>query len=195
MERSSARRQISLVPFVKAGDERGHKKSDTRPLNRPAKQARTAQRRSPGAEQQQAQHKIAGKMTQLADVEMPSKKADWVQAHQEMQNRIENSAGVVGGSQIGGFASDQEEPEAGGDPGLQYLLLGGVHAGVPQEESGRNPVASKSVKPRRARGFTTGSELELFDGIVGGLARNHDIVDVAFAEPSAANADEASLLQ
>jgi hypothetical protein len=195
MERSSARRQISLVPFVKAGDERGHKKSDTRPLNRPARQTHTAQRRSPGAEQQQAQHKIAGKMAQLADVEMPCKKADWIQAHQEMQNRIENSAGVVGGSEICRFASDQEEPEAGGNPGLQYLLLRGVHAGVPQEESGRNPVASKSVKSRRARGSTTGSELELFDGIVGGLARNHDIVDVAFAQAGAADADEASLLQ
>jgi hypothetical protein len=78
---------------------------------------------------------------------MPCEKTDWIQAHQEVQDWIKNSAGVVGGSQVGGFASDQKEPEAGGDPGFQYLLLRGVHAGVPQEESGRNPVSSKSVKP------------------------------------------------
>lgn len=134
-------------------------------------------------------------MAELTDVEMPDQKSGRVQTHQEMQNRIENSACVIGGRQIGGFTGDQEEPEAGGDPGLQYLLFPGIHAAAPQKESGRNPVVSKSVKPRRARGFTTGSELDLFDGIVGSLARNHDIVDVAFAEPSAANADEASLLQ
>jgi hypothetical protein len=169
------------VPFVKAGNERGHTKSDTRPLNRPPRQARTSQRRSPGAEQEQAQHKIAGKVTQLAYIEMPCEKTDWIQAHQEMQNGIKNSAGVVGGSQIGGFASDQEEPQAGGNPGLQYLLLRGVHAGAPKKESGRNLVTSKSVKSRRAQAFTTGRELELFDGIVWRLAGNHDIVDMALA--------------
>ncbi len=183
------------MPFVKAGDERGHKKSETRPLNRPGRQAHTAQRRSPGAEQEQAQHKIAGKMTQFAYIEMPCKKADRIQAHQEMQDWIQNSAGVIAGSQIGGFAGDQEEPEAGGDPGLQYLLLRGVHAGVPQKESGCNPVSSKSVKPQRARRCTKESELELFDGIVWRLAGNHHIVDVTLTQPGAADPNEASLLQ
>ena len=120
-------------------------------------------------------------MPELADIEMPCEKTDWIQAHQEMQNGIKNSAGVVGGSQIGGFASDQEEPQAGGNPGLQYLLLRGVHAGAPKKESGRNLVTSKSVKSRRAQAFTTGRELELFDGIVWRLAGNHDIVDMALA--------------
>ena len=59
---SGAGGKESLVPFVEAGDERGHKKSETRPLTRPGRQARTAQRRSPGAEQEETQHKIAGKM-------------------------------------------------------------------------------------------------------------------------------------
>jgi len=183
------------VPLVKAGNERGHKKSDTCPLNRPPRQARTSQRRPPGAEQEQAQHKIAGKVTQLAYIEMPCEKTDWIQAHQEMQNRIKNSAGVVGGSQIGGFASDQEEPQAGGNPGFQYLLLRGVHAGAPKKESGCDPAPSKSLKPRMARRSTKASELELFDGIVWRLARDHDIVNVAFAEPGAADPDKASLLQ
>src|SRR5437899_6510522 len=132
-------------------------------------------------------------MARLADVEMPDEETDRVQAHQEMQNRIKNSAGVIGGSQIGGFASDQEQPEAGGDPGLQYLLLRRVHARVPQKESGCDPVSSKSVKPQRAR--KKGSELELFDGIVWRLARNHDIVDVTLTQPGAADPNEASLLQ
>src|SRR5438128_11088486 len=44
---------------------------------------------------------------------MPCEKTDRVQAHQEVQDWIQNSAGVIGGSQIGGFAGDQEEPEAG----------------------------------------------------------------------------------
>src|SRR5690242_7912605 len=99
---------------------------------------------------------------------MPCEKAERVQAHQEMQNWIKNSAGVVGGSQISGFGSNQEEPEAGGDPRLEYLLLCGVHAGVPKKESGCDPVASKSLKPQRSM---TESELELFDRIIGGLTR------------------------
>ena len=124
---------------------------------------------------------------------MPDEETDRVQAHQEVQDWIKNSAGVVGGSQIGGFASDQEQPEAGGDPGLQYLLLRRVHARVPQKESGCDPVSSKSVKPQRAR--TKGSELELFDGIVWSFAGNHHIVYMTLTQPGAADADEASLLQ
>ena len=124
---------------------------------------------------------------------MPGEKTDRVQAHQEMQNRIKNSAGVVGGSQLRGFANNQPEPKAGGDPGLQYLLLRGVHAEVPQEESGCNPLGSQSVKPQIAR--EKGGELELFDGIVWRLAGNHHIVDVAFTQPGAADPDKASLLQ
>ena len=132
-------------------------------------------------------------MARLADVEMPDEETHRVQAHQEVQDWIKNSAGVVGGSEICRFASDQEEPEAGGDPGFQYLLLRGVHARVPQEESGRNPVASKSVKPQRAR--KKGSELELFDGIVWRFAGNHDIVYVTLPQAGAADPNEASLLQ
>ena len=132
-------------------------------------------------------------MARLADVEMPDEETDRVQAHQEVQDWIKNSAGVVGGSQIGGFASDQEQPEAGGDPGLQYLLLRRVHACVPQKEAGCDPVSLKSVKPQRAR--KKGNELELFDGIVWRLAGNHHIVDVTLTQPGAADPNEASLLQ
>ena len=112
-----------------------------------------------------------------------------------MQDWIQNSAGVIGGSQIGGFAGDQEEPEAGGDPGLQYLLLRGVHAGVPTSGAWREPAPLKTKEPQAARRSTNGSELELFDGIVWSFARNHDIVYVALAQAGAADPNEASLLQ
>src|SRR5437762_11373840 len=102
---------------------------------------------------------------------MPCEKTDRVQAHQEVQDWIQNSAGVIGGSQIGGFAGDQEEPEAGGDPGLQYLLLRGVHAGVPTSGAWREPAPLKTKEPQTARRSTKGGELELFDGIVWSLDR------------------------
>src|SRR5438128_7749750 len=126
---------------------------------------------------------------------MPCEKTDRVQAHQEVQDWIQNSAGVIGGSQIGGFAGDQEEPEAGGDPGLQYLLLRGVHAGVPTSGAWREPAPLKTKEPQTARRSTKGSGLELFDGIVWRLARDHDIVDVTLTQAGAADANEASLLQ
>src|SRR5207249_9297222 len=106
---------------------------------------------------------------------MPCEKTDRVQAHQEVQDWIQNSAGVVGGSQIGGFAGDQEQPETGGDPGLQYLLLCGVQAGEPgMEYCSDPPLLSERVNPRRARRYTKRSELVLFDGIVRRLAGDHD---------------------
>jgi len=121
-------------------------------------------------------------MASLADVEMPDQKSGRVHAHQEMQNRIKKSAGVVGGSQIGGFAGDQEQPETGGDPGLQYLLLCGVQAGEPgMEYCSDPPLLSERVNPRRARRYTKRSELVLFHGIVRRLAGDHDIVHVALA--------------
>jgi len=126
---------------------------------------------------------------------MPCEKTDRVQAHQEVQDWIQNSAGVIGGSQIGGFAGDQEEPEAGGDPGLQYLLLRGVHAGVPTSGAWREPAPLKTKEPQTARRSTKGGELELFDGIVWSFAGNHHIVDVTLTQPGAADPNEASLLQ
>src|SRR5438552_15508802 len=97
---------------------------------------------------------------------MPCEKTDRVQAHQEVEDWIQNSAGVIGGSQIGGFAGDQEEPEAGGDPGLQYLRMRGVQAGVPTSGAwcGSAPVTTN--EPQNALRSTKGSVSVLCVGLV-----------------------------
>ena len=104
-------------------------------------------------------------MARLANVEVPIVKAFPVEAEEKMQQGVENSARVAGGEQRAGFNGNDNEPEDRGDPRLQKIV----------------PVAVQW------RG--------LLDAIVGSLSRDHDVVDVALAKTSAANANEAGFLQ
>ncbi len=104
-------------------------------------------------------------MAGLADEEVPNLEPLPVHAEEKMQHGIKDAAGIAGGKQRRRFNGDEDEPENGGDPGLQDVVAIGVQAG------------------------------NLLDAIVGGLAGNHYIVDVALAESSAADADEARFLQ
>ena len=93
-----------------------------------------------------------------------------------MQQGIKNLAGVIGGAQVRGLARDQPEPKSGGNPCLQLLAVGGGQADLPERRN-RRP-----IRP-------------LFHGIVRSFTSNHHIMDMALAQASAADADEARLLQ
>jgi len=153
------------VPLVEAGDESGPENCDGRPARRPRHVAHRRQAGAPGAKKQDTQDAIANYMAGLADEEVPNLEPLPVHAEEKMQHGIKDAAGIAGGKQRRRFNGDEDEPENGGDPGLQDVVAIGVQAG------------------------------NLLDAIVGGLAGNHYIVDVALAESSAADADEARFLQ
>ena len=74
-----------------------------------------------------------------------------VNSENEMENRIKNSTCIVSGKKGARFDGDDDQPENRGNPGLQ------------------------KIAPVRAQ------EWSLLDAIIGGLAGDHHIVDVAFA--------------
>ena len=104
-------------------------------------------------------------MTALANVEVPVFKALPVQAEEKMQKRIENATRIVRRKQGAGFDRDHDEPQNRGGPRLQNAVPVGVQA------------------------------LGLLDAIVGSLACDHDIVDVALSQSGAADTHEARFLQ
>jgi hypothetical protein len=82
-----------------------------------------------------------------------------------MQKRIENATSIVRRKQGTGFDGDHDEPEDRGDPRLQKVLPFGFQAYL------------------------------LLDAIIGSLAGNHDVMNVALAQSGATDAHEASFLQ
>jgi hypothetical protein len=119
-----------------------------------------------------------------------------VQAEQEMQDGVENPAGVVGGEQGAGFNSNDDQPEGGGDPCFQNIVLCGTQAGKPRPgfagPDSREPALSLPkgrLSPQKQDSRT------LLNRIVRGLAGDHYVVDVAFAQARAADGDEERLLQ
>ena len=162
---SSSGWKEALVPFVETGDENGSKNCDRCPTRRPLRVVHRRQRRAPGAEEQNAQDGVADDVAGFADEEVPNFEMIPVHAKQKMQQRIENPAGVVRRKQGAGLDGDKNEPEDRGDPGLQNVVAIGVQAHT------------------------------LLDAIIGGLAGDHYIVDVALAESGAADAYEACFMQ
>jgi hypothetical protein len=153
------------VPLVEAGDESSAQNRDGRPTRRPLHIAHRGQGGAPRAEKQNAQRAIADDMSCLANEEVPVFKVLPVQAEEEMQHGIENAASVMGRKQCAGFDGNDDQPENGGDPRLENFMSIGA------QEAG------------------------LLDAIVGGLAGNHYVVDMALPESGAADADEARFLQ
>ena len=110
-----------------------------------------------------------------------------------MQQGIENAAGIAGGKQRAGFDGDEDEPENRGDPGLENIVAIGVQEGdVP--EGFEFPLLAKDARSG-APNFFLDPRRGLLDTIIGGLAGDHYVVDVALAESCAADADEARFLQ
>ena len=106
-----------------------------------------------------------------------------VYAEEEMKNRVQDVAGVLAGEVGRGFNTNNDQPENGGDPRFNKVLL----VGAQDRRESYSPPFAKSAKDR-AHG------IRLFDGIVGGFAGDHDIVHMALAQASTANANETRLL-
>ena len=109
-----------------------------------------------------------------------------VDSEEEMDQGIKNAAGIVSGEIAGGLNGNDDQPQDCGDPGLQDLVSVRAQAG-----RGR----SKSPPCRKKRDKDGAPRVVSLDGIVGSLARDHDIVYVALAQSGAADADETRLLQ
>ena len=132
-------------------------------------------------------------MAAFANVEVPRLKCCPIHAEEEMQNGVKNAAGVVGGEQRCGFNRDDDEPQDRGDPGLENAVAIGVQAGdVPEEFE--FPLLAKDARSG-APIFFLDPRIGLFDAIVGRLAGDHNVVDVALAQTCAADAHEACFLQ
>jgi hypothetical protein len=153
------------VPLVEAGDESSAENCDGRPARGPPDIAHRRQSGAPRAEKQNAQRAIADDVSCLANEEVPVLEMLPVQAEQEMQNRVENAARVMGREQGAGLYGNDDEPEDRCDPRLENIMSIGAQ------------------------------EIRLLDAIVRGLAGDHYIVDVALAESGAADSDEACFLQ
>jgi len=93
-------------------------------------------------------------------------------AEKEMQDRVKNAAGFVGGEIGRRFNGDDNQPENGGDPRFQDFALMRI------QDCGRMAKSPSSCTKRDKDGA---HRIELFDGIVGGLASDHHVVHVALA--------------
>ena len=155
----------ALVPLVEAGHECRTEYRDVRPAWSPQGTGHCGQSCPPRSKKQNTQNAVTDNVSAFANQEVPGFKAHRIQAEKEMQQRIENPAGVGGREHGGGFKGDDNQPENRGRPHLQEIFLVRVQT--------------------RA----------LLDGIVRSLSGDHDIMDVAFAESSAADAHESALLQ
>ena len=118
-----------------------------------------------------------------------------IDAEQIMQQGKKEAAGVVGGKIRGRLNANYDQPQDGGDPGFEDLVaIGGQTREGPAVPE--FPPFAKNAKDGAPTFSSPPSRLtRLFDGIVGGLAGDHDVVDVAFAQAGAADADEARFLQ
>jgi hypothetical protein len=165
------------VPFVETGYDCSPKNRDGGPARRPLHIGHGRQSGAPGAEKQDAQNAVADDVAALANVKVPIFKALPVQAEEEMQQRIENATSIVRRKQGTGLDGDHDKPEDRSDPRLQEVVPIGVQAGVP-------PPSCAQPSPQK-----------LLDAIVGSLAGDHDVVNVALAQPGAADPHKASFLQ
>src|SRR5579863_172509 len=179
------------MPLVKTGHQSGPEHGDTRPAESPFCVAHDRQRFAPGAEQQDAEQSVTEYVAALADVDVPVLEAGVIQAEQEMQNGIENAAGVVGGKVRAGLNGNDDQPQDGGDPGFENVVTVGGHADL-EPKVPRFPPFAKCAKGGAPSFVLVNGTL--LDGIVRGLAGDHYIVNVAFAEAGAADADEARFL-
>lgn len=127
-------------------------------------------------------------MARLSQEMVPWFKIGVADPEKEMEDRVENAAGFMGGEIGCGFNRDNNQPENGRDPGLQDFAL------VEIQDRERTSECSFCRKKRDKRAAMLFICL-LFDGIVGGLAGNHNVVHVTLAQAGVTDAHEPRLLQ
>ena len=108
-------------------------------------------------------------MADLADVRVPDRESDGVEADQKVQQWIEESARIGCGTEAAGFERNEDEPQGCGDPGFEDLLL-------------------RWIQLRASR-------WKLLDSIVRSLAGDYNVVYMALPQARDADAHEASFLQ
>lgn len=162
---SGSRGNEALVPLVEAGYKCSTQHRDVRPARCPHGIGHCRQSCAPRAKKQNTQNAVTDNVSAFTNQEVPGFEALRIQAEKEMQQRIENPAGIGRRKHGSGFEGNDNEPEDRGCPRLQKIFLVRIQT--------------------RA----------LLDGIVGSLSGDHNVVDVAFAESSAADANESGLLQ
>jgi hypothetical protein len=104
-------------------------------------------------------------MPSLPNVVVPDCKTRWIESKEKVQNRIQETARMIGGKIVGRFNRDNPQPEDGWNPRFPNL-------------------------PRRFFQWEV-----LFRGIVRSLARDHDIVHMAFAKARDADANKPRFLE
>ena len=103
-------------------------------------------------------------MATFSNEEVPLLKLCPVETEKKMQKGIQDAAGVARRQHRRRFNGNDDEPQDRGDPCLDNVVSIGVQL------------------------------CGLLDAIVGGLASDHDIVNVTLTQPCHANADEAGFL-
>ena len=110
------------MPLIEAGDECCPQHRDVRPPERPTWIPDSRQGFSPGAKQQDTQQAVPENVAALAKIKVHNFEACMAQAEEEMQERIQNTAGVVGGKIGARFKSNDNQPKDRSDPGFQELV-------------------------------------------------------------------------
>src|SRR3984957_13501486 len=132
-------------------------------------------------------------MSALAKVEVKVFEAPEVHPEQKRQQRVEESAGIVGGGEIGRFDGDDDQPQGCGDPSFQNTVPVRTQAGL-MLVAGQSSLLAKEAR-NGAPKFEKTTRRFLLNRIVGSLGGDHHVGYVAFAQAGAADADEARLLQ
>src|SRR5579864_41161 len=123
MNGAGARRKKGLVPLIKAGYERSHGQRDSCPYDGPARIVLHRNGSAPGAKKQDAQDSITNDVARFSDQEVPSQESDRVQTEKEVENRIQEPAGVLRGKRSGGFNRDYSQPDQGWYPRLPKIRI------------------------------------------------------------------------
>ena len=96
MERSGARGNGGLVPFIEGCNHHAHQERDARPWYRPQADSPQGQSRAPGAEEKVAQNEEADKVPNLAGEMMKDFKARRVDCAEDVgEDCIKHAAGVL----------------------------------------------------------------------------------------------------
>lgn len=98
------------MPLIEAGNNDSAENRDARPTQGPLCIIHSWESGAPGAEEQDAQDRIAHHVATFANIEMPLVKARHVQAKKKMQQRVKNPAGIAGREQGARFNGNHDEP-------------------------------------------------------------------------------------
>lgn len=113
MHRAGARGDEGLMPFIEAGHQCSSQNRDVRPAHRPVRiqrSSRHGQGDAPRPEKENAQNAVANNVACFANVKVPVGEVEPVYPEQEVQHRIQNPAGILGGQQRARFNGDDDQP-------------------------------------------------------------------------------------